>query len=93
MMVFTSFAVTHPNILPSHRSSMPHGTPSQQMEMLPYRSVVSKKTPCHWQEERWRRRRICAADGLLAGQTGLEPVTAGFGDQGSTVELLTRKLL
>ena len=43
-MVFTSLAVTHPNILPSHRSSKLHSSPSQQMEMLPYRSVIPKRT-------------------------------------------------
>jgi hypothetical protein len=43
-MVFTSHAVTHPNILPSQRSSKLHSSPSQQLRMLPYHSVVSKRT-------------------------------------------------
>ena len=47
-MVFTSHAVTHPNILPSQRSSKLHSSPSQQLRMLPYHSVVSKRfrRPC-----------------------------------------------
>ncbi len=46
-MVFTSHAVTHPNILPSQRSSKLHSSPSQQLRMLPYHSVVSKRSGGH----------------------------------------------
>ena len=40
--IFTSLAVTHPNILTSHRSSTPHGIPSQQMEALLYHAVIRR---------------------------------------------------
>ena len=36
-MDFTPLVVTHSNILSSKRSSMPHDTPSLQLEVLPYR--------------------------------------------------------
>ena len=68
MVVFTPFAVTHPNILPSHRSSKLHSSPSQQMEMLPYRSVVPKRI-------RENRRPIFSEKYQRAG---FEPARTGF---------------
>ena len=43
-MVLTSLVVTHSNILSSKRSSMPRDTPSQRLEVLPYRTEISQRT-------------------------------------------------